>query len=137
MGYTYSPTKGTCDFLGYKLDENGNIQKHKSFGGSKNDWCFSAQQTFDNGYICSGITDSYTNGGYDVLVYKLSASGKLEWRRNYGGEDDDYLFSIKQTLDGGFVFAGTTHSYEQNPGKTDVLIYKLDPFGNVEWKKNY
>ena len=38
-----------------------------------------------------GETESYTHGtdDYDFIMYKLSASGQKQWRKNYGGSDDD------------------------------------------------
>jgi len=38
----------------------------KTFGGSKNDWSFSARQTSDAGYIIAGRTESFGAGHCDV-----------------------------------------------------------------------
>lgn len=137
LGYTDYPSNGGLDFLVYKVNGSGIEVGHKTMGGTGNDWGFSVRQTADKGYVFAGAGESYTNGGYDFLVYKLNAKGKQEWRKNFGGSEDDYAFSIKQTVDGGYIVVGTTYSYVHTPGETDILIYKLDADGNEEWHYNF
>ena len=137
LGYTDFDTEGGLDFLVYALDENGNKIAHKNFGGANNDLGFSVQQTLDGGYILAGTSDSFSNGGYDFLLYKLNVKGTLQWKKNFGGAEDDYAFSVIQTADSGYVVVGTTNSFVHTPGKTDILIYKLDTNGNEEWHYNF
>jgi hypothetical protein len=75
-------TYGGYDFLVYKLDSNGNKQWRKNYGGINDDYGYSITQTSDGGYIIAGYSDSFTNGGYDFLVYKLDSNGNKQWRKN-------------------------------------------------------
>jgi hypothetical protein len=93
------------------------------------------QQTADGGYIIAGSTESYTNGGKDILVYKLSPAGAKEWRKNFGGEFDDFGRYIRQTADGGYIVCGSTDSYTNGPF-SDFLLYKLSGSGAKQWRKN-
>jgi hypothetical protein len=99
---------------------------------------YGQQQTSDGGYIIAGTGSSYVHGAdpnTDFLVYKLSASGVKQWRKNYGGDDYEYCSHVIQTSDGGYALCGQTRSYTH--GQTDFLVYRLDPAGAKLWRKNY
>ncbi len=65
----------------------------------------------------------------------------IEWDRTIGGSGDDYLYSVKPTSDGSYLFAGSSSSVisgnktVSNFGSTDYWIVKLNSFGNIEWQK--
>jgi len=80
-----------------------NAQWARSYGGSGLDTAYSIQQTSDGGYIVAGYTESFGTGGCDGLVLKLSPAGNIEWQRTYGGQYDDFINSIKQTSDSGYI----------------------------------
>jgi len=56
-------------------------------------------------------------------------------RTYYGGMQDDLIYSIEQTLDGGFIVGGLTWSF--GAGQTDLNIAKLTSEGIIEWQKTY
>jgi len=134
-GHTSSYTYGSSDFAIYKLDSSGNKVWFKHYGGSLQDRAFSIQQTSDGGYVVAGYTDSYTYGNTDSAIYKLDSNGNKSWFKHYGGTDNDYGFSIHQTLDGGYVVTGYSNSYTY--GGYDFTIYKLNSSGNKVWFKHY
>ena len=49
---------GNFDYWVIKLDANGNKLWEKSFGGTGDDECFSAQLTSDGGYVLAGYSNS-------------------------------------------------------------------------------
>jgi len=53
----------------------------------------------------------------------------------FGGSSDDLAVGIIQTDDGGYVIAGTTHSF--GAGSSDFWLIKLDTTGNIEWNRTY
>jgi hypothetical protein len=74
-GWTYSA--GTNhDILVLKLDQNGNIQWQKTYGGPSWDGAYSIRQTSDGGYVVAGETFSFGAGG-DIWVLKLDANGDI------------------------------------------------------------
>ncbi len=135
VGFTDSHSYGKYDFMIYKLNENGDMIWSTNLGGNNNDIAFSVQQTSDGGFIVAGLTESFTNGKSDFLVYKLSATGEILWRKNYGGSNDDFAISIKEKPWGGYIVAGSSFSYSN--GKSDFLVYSLDDQGNVGWFNHY
>ncbi len=69
----------------------------------------------------------------------------IQWERCYGGTEDDIAYSIKQTVDGGFIVAGNAASSDgdilkpgdiQHGGDYDYWITKLDPASNIQWKQH-
>ena len=58
-----------------------------------------------------------------------------QWARTYGGSGFDYVKSIQQTSDGGYIVAGWTWSF--GAGERDIWILKLYSSGDVEWTRTY
>ena len=60
----------------------------------------------------------------------ISSDEKLRWDKTFGGIDDDWIYSLIQTDDGGYALAGKTFSF--GAGEGDFWIIKLDEKGNLE-----
>ncbi|QQR96354.1 MAG: hypothetical protein IPJ93_07000 [Bacteroidota bacterium] len=139
---------GCSDYWVVKLDSIGNIQWQNTIGGNSGDGLYSVQQTTDGGYILGGVSTSNISGdktensqGYiDYWVVKLDASGNIQWQNTIGGNSDDYLTSIQQTTDGGYILGGSSNSNisgdktENSQGDYDYWVLKLDPTGNIQWQ---
>jgi len=141
---------GNFDYWVVKLDSLGNIQWQKSLGGTSYETAFSVQQTIDGGYIVAGF--SYSNDGdvsgnhdttcnsSDYWVVKLDSTGNLQWQNCFGGSLDEEAYSVRQTLDGGYIVAGRAESGEGDIighlGNTDYWLVKLDSAGNLQWQKS-
>lgn len=137
---------GSEDFWIVKLDQSGNLQWQKSLGGGDKDSAYSIQQTSDGGYITIGVSLSTNgdatgnHGNYDIWVVKLNASGSIQWQKSLGGSNDDTAYTIRQTSDGGYIFAGTSSSNDGDViGNTgsNMWIVKLNNTGNIQWQKIY
>jgi hypothetical protein len=134
------------DYWIVKLDNAGNIQWQKAFGGSDDDEAYAIQQTADGGYIVAGYTLSNDgdvtghHGDYDYWVVKLDSAGNMQWQKCLGGSSEDIATSVQQTTDGGYVVAGYSNSVDgditNNYGSWDYWIVKLDGSGNIQWQKS-
>ena len=104
-------------------------------GEAVNDSAQSVQQTSDGGFIMAGATTSFGPSGNNAWIMKLDEDGIPAWQKAYGGTEDEYMSSIMQTADGGYIASGYTTSF--GAGGQDVWIMKLDSNGGIEWQKAY
>ena len=129
---------GGTDYWVYKTDSLGNIFNSYCYGGSWLDEPSSISLCADGGVIVSGTTwsnDSLASGNHgsaDAFIVKLDSSCNREWSRCYGGTLDDKANSIIQTLDGGFIFTGSTKSNDGDitstpHGGSDLWVVKIAP----------
>jgi len=110
----------------------------KTYGGREWDEISTIACTSD-GYIVGGETFSFGasfGAGYsDAIIIKLDSDGNVKWAKTYGGSNNDYLDSIQQTRDGGYILAGSSSSFGATSGA--ILIIRLDSNGNKIWAKIY
>src|SRR5205823_3513572 len=63
----------------------------------------------------------------------------IDWQKSFGGTQDDNAYSVHQSVDGGFIVAGSTFSTSGqvigNHGVSDYWVVKTDALGNSVWKK--
>ncbi len=136
---------GGSDAWVIKIDLNGDIQWQNSLGGTSNDVAYSIYNTSDGGYIVAGYTTSNdgdvtaNNGGSDAWVVKLSNIGTIQWQKTLGGINDEIIYNVQQTTDGGYIVAGSTASNDGdvagNKGGDDYWVVKLSGLGAIEWQK--
>lgn len=160
IGDKKHPGYGNMDFWILKLNPEGNEEWQLTLGGIGNDQLQSIQQTPDGGYIVGGSSDSSNPliedgksrlfqtkgqdsfGSMDYWVVKLSATGKIEWEKTYGGEYRDELKEII-IAENGYIVAGNSNSgisgskTIENIGQNDFWLIGIDGQGNKLWQKSY
>lgn len=108
-------------------------------------------QTADGGFMLAGYSLSGLNGdksqpsrgGNDFWIVKTDGNGIKQWDKRFGGSLNDYLNSIQQTRDGGFILGGTSNSgnngdkSESGRGLSDYWMVKLDDTGIKLWDKRF
>lgn len=115
---TEASISGSTDNWVIKLNSTGAIVWQNTIGGGGEDVLRSIQQTNDGGYIVGGYTISGISGdkteallgGNDYWVIKLDSTGNIEWQNTIGGADNDFLYAIQQTSDGGYILGGYSES---------------------------
>lgn len=94
----------------------------------------SVQQTTDEGFIIVGTSHPYTDHS-NVWLVKTDSQGNIMWDKKFGGEENDNGWSVKQTIDGGYIIAGMTDSF--GIGKDNFWLIKTDSMGNMVWNKTF
>ena len=135
VGRTFSFGSGDADIYLLKTNSVGDTLWTKTYGGNDTDYGWSVQQTTDGGYIITGNIKSFGAGDYDVYIIKTDGVGDTTWTKTYGGSAADGGYSIQQTVDGGYIIAGWTHSFGAGGG--DVYLIKTDTYGDTIWTRTY
>ena len=71
----------------------------------------------------------------------MDANGVLQWDATFGGPENDQLWVVKQTQDGGYILGGMSNSTAGGDktngtrGSWDYWIVKTDALGNKVWDK--
>ncbi len=137
-GWTENPNSGNglADFLLLKLTAKGDLLWRRTLGGAGNDYGRAVCLAPDGGYVILGISDSFTNGEYDFLLYKIDSEGNKIWRKNFGGVESEWIEpggpggqTLAPMPEGGFIFCGSTGSFTN--GGSDIAVYKIDESGTM------
>ncbi len=116
-----------------KFDANGDEEWNVSVLFNATHWprCYIVEQTSDGGFVTAGSHESGT-WGYNRCIWKVDADGNTEWLEFYDDPLYGYHTCIQQTNDGGYIVTGEV---DIGPADWDVLLFKTDSTGNVEWQK--
>jgi PKD repeat protein len=120
-----------------KTDENGNIEWEHTYGGTDYDSGRSVIQTLDENYLVAGsTTDNFYTDGPLGWVLKTDAQGNEIWNNIFGTYFTSEVFeSIEETLDGGYILAGSKPYYTYSPH--EAWLVKIDEEGNQEWEEYF
>ena len=131
------------------------IQWQQSFGGTNGDILYSLERTSDGGCILGGYSFSGTNGNKtspnfgtagvnsDFWIVRLDAGGNKLWDKTYGGTNNEALFCLRQTTDGGFILGGSSDSGPSGNksaprrGNDDFWVVKIDANGGKSWDVSF
>lgn len=136
IGATESFGNGLTDMYIIKLDSNGNVQWHKTFGGPNIDYGKDIVQTADSGFIACGYSNSQ-NLDYDIFVVKINKNGDLDWSKRFGGDDWDFGNKIiNSKIDSNhFYIVGQTYSFGNHNG--DGFVLKINSLGDSLMMNTY
>ncbi|MBK8563484.1 MAG: gliding motility-associated C-terminal domain-containing protein [Saprospiraceae bacterium] len=126
---------GSDDFWVIKVDLTGNLMWSKNLGGNFEErglglFSKAAGGVLVVGYSSSNNIDLQGNyGSKDGWLLNLDEDGQIIWERNFGGSNDDRLYSVMELAEGGYACAGFSASndfdLEGNYGQQDVWVIKL------------
>jgi len=154
-GRTFSYGKGNdwnSDAWLIKTNSQGDQLWHKTFGGTASDFAYSVHPLMEGGYILSGSTLSYGEGGSDAWLIKTDSEGNEIWNRTFGGTGEEMGFTALYSSDGGYIITASIMesldavsidqvSQNQRPkeslhhGGEDVWLIKTDLEGRALWSR--
>ncbi|MBW1780833.1 MAG: hypothetical protein JRL30_08830 [Deltaproteobacteria bacterium] len=115
-------------FRGYKDKAKVPSAVHK-------DWANCVQPTVDGGYVITGVIWGMGGMQSAVVMVKTDAHGCKLWCKTFGKGDVNRGNSVQQTLDMGYIVAGTV--WLKDKRHSDIYLLKTDPDGNEIWSKSY
>jgi Secretion system C-terminal sorting domain len=113
-----------------KVDEDGNLQWEKNFGGPQKDVAQSLTNSTDGGLIITGVTKSFSVGEEDLFILKTTVNGDSLWFKTYGTTGNDGGYGISKTSDGGYIITGQYNW-------SDMWLLKVDENGDTLWTKTF
>lgn len=151
-----SNNEGFHDNWIIRLDSQGTILWEQSFGFSGHDHSYDIIQTADGGLFFVGFLDitaargdgfaekgnSLTRHGVgEFWGTKLDSEGNIQWRKYFGGTNNDRAYGVVQSDDGGFVLAGFSESADfdikNSQGSYDFWVVKIDSTGELIWENSF
>lgn len=84
-------------------------------------------------HILAGSTNSYGVASYNVWLIKTDSNGNELWNNTFGGHGNSDTSFVQQTLEGGYIIAGSTNSY--GAGLYYPWLTKTDANGNELWNR--
>jgi len=142
-----SGNHGKADCWVIKIGSSGNLIWQKSLGGTQEEVANTVEVTTDGGCIISGPTWSNNgdvsgnHGNADAWIVKLDSTSTIEWQKCFGGSSGESFYSVKKTIGGGYVFAGSTASNDGDingvTGTGLLWVMQTDSLGNIIWQKRY
>lgn len=143
--------KGNIDIVLFKIDSIGNIQWNISFGGGLDEGVYSMIKTINNEIVLTGVTNSndqdfrsMNKGGEDLFIIKFDTTGKLLWKKTFGGTDHDRYSKGTSDINGNITITGTTRSndgefkgLDKEQSWLDMYVLSVDKMGELRWIKMY
>lgn len=148
---------GNYDAVIAKYDNEGQLVKSVTFGGSDKDEFNAVASTFDGGYVAVGYTRSVDgdlasvvtpNRTREAVIVKFDSELNKEWVATSGGELEsslgvtNELEDVAVDFDGNIIVAGTSTLSNGdmeglNHGGKDVFVMKYDSTGVRQWVRTY
>ncbi|RLE59135.1 MAG: hypothetical protein DRJ32_05190, partial [Thermoprotei archaeon] len=108
-------------------DHDGNVLVDVKWKGNYAD-LFSDVACSGNYIYVVGCTNSYGNGGYDILLVKYDMNGNMIWNKTYGGAGNEI---------GEGIYVDRSGIYIVGYGDNDVIVLACDLNGNLKWMKKW
>ena len=122
--YEFESEDTEQDMFVVRTDRNGHAIWEKTYGGEKWDRATRIMVTDDDGYMLLGTTLSYSEGWYDIRMFKLSPTGQTEWDKGYGEGWDSYRANdFCRLLDGNYLVAGNSPD--------GIYVFKINSSGDL------
>jgi hypothetical protein len=126
------------------------IQWQATFGGPSHNFFRALDLTADGGFVLGGSSSGTGGtktspdwGQGDFWIVRVNDNGRQLWDRSFGGDQTDWVSSLQQTADGGFIVGGTSPSdasgNKTSPGfgGNDYWVVRLDASGNKLWERSF
>jgi hypothetical protein len=129
-GTTFSYPNDVSDTSGNilyaEVDKSGSVIWQKTTGGNQNEEGRFINRLTDGNIMVGGMTESFGQGGKDVIMYYVDTDGDYISGGTRGGTSDDEGFSATVGKNNQYLVAGLTKSY--GCGLPDYYIIRKQIF---------
>ncbi len=85
--------------------------------------------------VCGYVRHYRPTNPVDGLIFSVNETGSLLWKREYGGQEEDYFNSLSITKDGSLILGGISNSYGN--AAESMWLVKTNSLGVFEWNQTY
>lgn len=141
-------SNGDLDIIVAKLDPTGKFIWAKNIGGSGEDYSYTLHVDPQNAiYLVGDFNNSMrlgnttltSQGGQDIFLTKLDASGTFSWSSSLGGTGDEYSYAIAVDPNNGTTYLAGSFEGSMNiggltfqaKGQWDALLVEFRNTGRV------
>ena len=114
--------------------QSPNLVWEKTIGNSKNDEAHKVILTSDNHYVLIGYSQPEGRYDLDLFISKINSNGDVIWKKNYGTEQVEIGYDIKEDAAGNFIAVGLANYPTRS---SEVWVLKIDKDGRQLWEKKY
>lgn len=111
-----------------KFNTNGTTISTKNYFHSYADGVFMNNTNNGNSVASLSMKTSSTLN-VDIVVICMDTNGDSLWSRQFGGANDDFVWDISSTNDGGVILCGETYSNKLPHTNSNSWLLKLDSLG--------
>ncbi len=133
-GTTRSFGMGSDDIFVVKVNEAWEDSYHSEWGDIHFDVAGDITATSDGHYLVTGHSWDAPGGRSTVVLAKYNTSSQLIWIAYFGDYHNDYVYSVKETQDGGYLMTGINRA-QGDLGA--IFLAKTDQNGILLWQKFY
>ena len=100
-----------------------------TYGGDADDQIRTAVRTSDGNYVAAGYTESFGNGGRDIMMMKMHDNGQIVWVKTYGSDQFEICYDLLELENGDLLLVGASGVR----GREDFLFFMTDTDGDSLW----
>jgi hypothetical protein len=127
-------TPSHWDVALFKLSESRTLEWAKRFSTESSTEPYAVATATDGSTVVAGLARGESSNNSGAIAIKVDPSGKLLWSRRFTGLHPAFPRALLATGDGGVLVGGNVL---KGAGFSDLLVFKLDAGGDVEWVKAY
>jgi len=131
---TRSFGRGSEDVWLVSTDQDLEEVSHRDWGTPKYDIPTDIIATSNGDLVITGYAYDAPNGRTGIFLSRFNAAGDELWTSWFGGDHNDYGFSVTSTADGGFLLTGINR---EEGALGAIFLIKTDQDGQVEWEQFY
>jgi hypothetical protein len=122
---------GDLDIWVVKTDASGNIIWNKTYGGEYNDHCY-GMDAVDGGYVFVVVKNAWKTSGNreELWIIQTDEEGNITWEFEVYEAGTQWLQTIHQIEDGGFIVAGRNGVLTSSD--CSGIIWEIAPFPKID-----
>lgn len=133
-GTTRSFGAGSDDMTIVHVNSNWEATSHIEWGGIHFDVAADIITTSDGHYLITGHSWDAPGGRSTIVLAKYTTSSNLVWVAYFGDWHNDYVYSVKETSDQGYLLTGIDRAQGI---LGSIFLTKIDANGHLLWQKFY